>query len=290
MEGIRFYLEFASPKHKRQKVDTGNVIAVFIETGRMQRGLYLFDCVAPVYTHKNSEVASAQVSRDVLGYRCKRISEKQARSVHKALFAHLEREALREESQGSTPLAQSVQRHQERLEACSRGDAGAIRALLAQEGESLQRHQERLEACSRGDAGAIRALLAQEGESLQGEAWLQALYRSANLTALLYLGEVFGVWREGKHGQELWWPRDSGEHHLASRRLGYVLPNWRRPSPVDGGITAQGAIPGQWELLARCARSKWADIYWREQEAFWAEMRRLSDLARKERKEALQDA
>ena len=86
MKGIRFYLEYDTPAKRRKGEHSGNVFAAFVCNGRAHNGGY--DGLGALTYAPNSIVDS--VSADA-GYlrRCKRISEKDARSIHPRLFAAL---------------------------------------------------------------------------------------------------------------------------------------------------------------------------------------------------------
>jgi hypothetical protein len=89
MNGIRFYLDFETPRRKRRGEHEGNVTAVFV--GREHRcpdGSQ--EAIGAVYYWPNSAVASTAVSRSWLTVCAKRISEARAREIHPALFDRLD--------------------------------------------------------------------------------------------------------------------------------------------------------------------------------------------------------
>lgn len=95
MRGVRFYLEYDSPKEKRAGNHNGTVIAVDITTGRVvmhdnQTGEYRYDAVGAVYYRPDSPVASTSVTQEYLAIYCKLISEVAAREIHPALFVYLD--------------------------------------------------------------------------------------------------------------------------------------------------------------------------------------------------------
>lgn len=85
MKGIRFYEEFAN---KRRGVSAGNVVAIYTEDAYMHQPTLWG--LASVYAHPNSVVAGTGVGRDWLRGNCKRVSERQARIIHPALFERLD--------------------------------------------------------------------------------------------------------------------------------------------------------------------------------------------------------
>lgn len=89
MKGVRFYLEFSSPRAKRQGVNAGTVFAAFVCNGIHRAG---YDGIGSVYDRPNSPVASSHASLKYIRIHCKRISEEKARFVHPALFKVLDKE------------------------------------------------------------------------------------------------------------------------------------------------------------------------------------------------------
>jgi hypothetical protein len=92
MKGYRFYLEYDSPKHKRNHQSTDNVLAVLIDDQGypLQASNHDIECVGALYSHADSTVASTSVSQDYLTRQCHRISEREARKIHPNLFIYLE--------------------------------------------------------------------------------------------------------------------------------------------------------------------------------------------------------
>ncbi len=91
MTGIRFYLEFDSPQHKRRGEHSGNVLAAYVCNGwYLSRGEPMIEGASAVYDWPNSAVCGGSASRGYLRTHCKRISEARAREIHPALFAYLE--------------------------------------------------------------------------------------------------------------------------------------------------------------------------------------------------------
>ncbi len=91
MVGIRFYLEFESPQHKRRGEHSGNVLAALVCNG-LERCINepAYDGIGAVYPWPNSGVGSCVARLDYLRTHCKRISEARAREIHPALFDYLE--------------------------------------------------------------------------------------------------------------------------------------------------------------------------------------------------------
>jgi hypothetical protein len=93
MKNVHFYLDHETTQDKRQGHHTGNVTAVFTDTGRFSRefdGNYGYDAVGAVYSTPNSPVASTSVSITWMQTKGKRISEAEARTIHPCLFASLD--------------------------------------------------------------------------------------------------------------------------------------------------------------------------------------------------------
>jgi hypothetical protein len=92
MKGYRFYLEYETPKDKRARKDTGNVLAVNVadEMWFDAEDGWQRDAIGAVYHHQNSAVASTSVSLNLLAKHTRRISEAQARQIHPALFEYLD--------------------------------------------------------------------------------------------------------------------------------------------------------------------------------------------------------
>jgi hypothetical protein len=91
MKNIRFYLEHESTYKKKKKVHTGNVVAIYTDTKpRIQSGHILLEGFASVSYQENSPVNFTSIDTEYLRNNCKRISEKEARQIHPALFERLD--------------------------------------------------------------------------------------------------------------------------------------------------------------------------------------------------------
>jgi len=96
MKGYKFYLEYPNAKAKRHATraslgdHSGNVIATWEDPYISPRGDAVIEAFSAVYAWENSPVNFGAVSLDYLQDRCKRISEKQARAIHPALFTRLD--------------------------------------------------------------------------------------------------------------------------------------------------------------------------------------------------------
>lgn len=101
MKYLRFYMDHGSQADKRQRLDTGSVLAVLLndESGRRpivtgystpHGSCYTIECIGALFTHRNSPVASTSASVRYLLECCTRISEQRAREAHPALFEYLE--------------------------------------------------------------------------------------------------------------------------------------------------------------------------------------------------------
>ena len=100
MKGFRFYLEYRSKADKRKGKHAGNVLALEVQedngrgagvpVGYFSGEQYVYSCIAAVYFHPNSGVCWTAVAPDVLSEKYKRISEKQAREIHPAMFKYLD--------------------------------------------------------------------------------------------------------------------------------------------------------------------------------------------------------
>lgn len=91
MKGYMFYEEFDSSYKKRIRRGSGNVLALDIDA----RGLpfdngHGLECTAAVYSHANSPVAGATISRTVLTKNYLRITEVRAREIHPVMFEFLD--------------------------------------------------------------------------------------------------------------------------------------------------------------------------------------------------------
>ena len=96
MQGIRFYLEFPSRVAKRASGSAnsghaGNVFAVFACNGPNPIN-HTWEGLGGIYEDPNSPVASTAAAPDFLRTQCKRIGEVAARTIHPALFEHLDKE------------------------------------------------------------------------------------------------------------------------------------------------------------------------------------------------------
>lgn len=91
MKGYRFYLEYNSKQDKRKGKDQGNVLAFPIDSPWWVNGGYMHDCLSAVLFIPDSPVCWSSCSWEFLRENCKRISEKQARIIHHALFEYLDR-------------------------------------------------------------------------------------------------------------------------------------------------------------------------------------------------------
>ena len=97
MKIIKFYVEYPTNRDKRQGTrkelgnHTGNCIAVIAGTCRVNnQTTIIHDAIGAVYFVENSDCASTEVAECYLAKFCKRISEKQAREIHPALFKYLD--------------------------------------------------------------------------------------------------------------------------------------------------------------------------------------------------------
>lgn len=101
MKHLRFYMDHGSKAAKRQRLDTGSVLAVVLndESGRRPivtgystpyGSCYTVECIGSLFTHRNSPVASTSASVRYIRECCTRISEQRARQAHPALFEYLE--------------------------------------------------------------------------------------------------------------------------------------------------------------------------------------------------------
>lgn len=91
MKGYRFYLEYDSPAKKRKGQDQGNVLAFDVDSPWwIEDDNYAHGCVAAVSFVPDSPVCFTTCYESYLHRNCKRISEKQARVIHPALFAYLD--------------------------------------------------------------------------------------------------------------------------------------------------------------------------------------------------------
>ena len=94
MKNVRFYEELEH-KHRKGERSKGTVVAVFPDTGRIERNgdgtlHYVLDAVGGVFDQPNSPVASTAVDRSYLEQETRRIPERQAREVHPELFRFLD--------------------------------------------------------------------------------------------------------------------------------------------------------------------------------------------------------
>lgn len=94
MKGYRFYLEYQTPRDKRGCVDMGNVFA--LEVGEdgwpLYNGAGNVGGIGAVYRAPNSPVCSTTANMGWVHTHTKRISEKEARRIHPALFEWLDYE------------------------------------------------------------------------------------------------------------------------------------------------------------------------------------------------------
>lgn len=79
MKNIRFYLEYNSPKDKRENHNNGNVIAIYPKN-KTAIG------VESLKAYLNYGVVAGFASPNYLRTKCKRISEDIARIIHPKLF------------------------------------------------------------------------------------------------------------------------------------------------------------------------------------------------------------
>ena len=88
MNGIRFYEEFTDLA-KRKSV--GTVVAALVLNGNYwSGGKVCWEAIAGLFDQPNSPVAGTGVALDYLRQKCKRISQRKARTLHPALFQRLE--------------------------------------------------------------------------------------------------------------------------------------------------------------------------------------------------------
>ena len=98
MKGLKFYLEYPTIKDKRAATrknvgnHSGNCIAIIENTYRVCNGSIVEDAIGAVFFTRNSAVGLTAVSDEYKIQNCKRISEKQAREIHPALFEYLDSE------------------------------------------------------------------------------------------------------------------------------------------------------------------------------------------------------
>lgn len=90
MKGYRFYLEYDSPAKKRKGQDQGNVLALEIGDTWIEGHNRMYGCISALLFVPDSPVCGSSCSWEYLRDNCKRISEKQARVIHPALFAYLD--------------------------------------------------------------------------------------------------------------------------------------------------------------------------------------------------------
>lgn len=97
VNGFFFYAEFPDKKSKRKATrknlagHSGTVVAINTDIGIFHNGRdYMYECISSVFDHPNSQVCGGSVSPDYLRDVCLRISEKQARLIHPALFEYLD--------------------------------------------------------------------------------------------------------------------------------------------------------------------------------------------------------
>jgi len=95
MQGIRFYLDHETPSDKRKGVHTGNVTAVFIDSGfhrwvQESQYEYCYEAIGAVLFSRNSPVCGTTASWEWLRTHAKRISEAMAREIHPELFKRLD--------------------------------------------------------------------------------------------------------------------------------------------------------------------------------------------------------
>ena len=89
MKGVRFYLEYNSPRERRKNQHAGTVFAAFVANGRNRHGGW--DGIGSVLNEPNSTVASTGTSFSVQhSWRMKPISEATAREIHPRLFRSLD--------------------------------------------------------------------------------------------------------------------------------------------------------------------------------------------------------
>lgn len=91
VKGIRFYADFGTKSAKRKGEKALNVIAVFTESRPYytRQGRDQWEALAGVYDEPNSDTAVTAVSGEYLRDNCKRISLREAASIHPALIHRL---------------------------------------------------------------------------------------------------------------------------------------------------------------------------------------------------------
>lgn len=96
MKGFHFFLEYANKTEKNKatrkdpKNHRGTVIAVMYENEYRIPGTDQHEAIASVQDIPNSSVCHTSASYGYLREKCLRISEKQAREIHPALFSVLD--------------------------------------------------------------------------------------------------------------------------------------------------------------------------------------------------------
>lgn len=86
-QGWQFWLDYSGKTGRRNKQHNGNVIALHEDAPTF---LGKRECLAAVYYHRNSAVASDAVTPEYLADFCEPISEARARRIHPAMFDRLD--------------------------------------------------------------------------------------------------------------------------------------------------------------------------------------------------------
>ena len=97
MKGFRFFLEYptSQDKNKATRKELGNHKGTCIAVNTydecfVSSGQWCYDAIGAVQDIPNSPCCSTAASWIYLNSKCKRISEKEARRIHPALFEYLE--------------------------------------------------------------------------------------------------------------------------------------------------------------------------------------------------------
>ena len=91
MKGYIFYLEYDTPKHKKENKNNGNCLAVLKETKRFNNNDVMFDAFGAVQNCIADcvHITSHNVSKGYLRENCKRISFAVAEAIHPNLIRTL---------------------------------------------------------------------------------------------------------------------------------------------------------------------------------------------------------
>lgn len=87
MKGIRFYLEYESPAHKRKGEHLGTVFARYISSPLESVGMA--EGAGAVSNIPNDWCCGSTASLDYLRTNCKRIPEAKAKEIHPRLIDYL---------------------------------------------------------------------------------------------------------------------------------------------------------------------------------------------------------